>query len=705
MNKVFLDDLPRKIFGKNERIDWKNSVGYKNIKFVYNNLEGEIDIIGYENKQLLHILYNNSIYKISTGNFSKCKLGGLLKIQTKDYKYNVNDIIITKNGKIKLLETIRIPSGKFTQKGYKYECLIDGNIDEISESNINKGGGCNVCYNRKVLVGYNDIATTDFWMVEYMVNKEDAYKYTYGSGENILFKCKFCNKEKLIKICEFHDRGMCCSNCGDGISYGNKFIRNFLNQLEEEYISEYSPDWAFVEHNNSKLNGNKIYDNYLIDYNEIWEVHGIQHYEESFKRIKNKKVRTLEEEQENDKIKFELAKNNGLKYIEIDARKSNIDWIKNSLLNISELQRYDLSLIDWNKCHEFACSSLVKVACDYWNSRIKNLLDIVKLMKLSSVSIRKYLKQGAKLGWCDYDPKEEMRKNGKLNGSKRAIPIVQLSLNGEYIAEFKSAYEVENILNLNSASISFCCRKAGSSVYDCMWMYKEVYESNKNYIKPYKKKYRSRKLIVQLTLENEFIKEWNGIDYTSQELNINKTEIINCCKNKPHCLTAGGFRWMYKHDYYNNSNNLKPLNKYESNTKSVVQLDLNNNFIKCWNSISEVGNNLNVPHNHISSCCKGKRKTVGGYIWMYKEDYYNNINNLKPLNKKVDTTAKSIIQLDMNYSYIKEWNSLYDANKNINISISNISLCCSGKRKSAGGFKWMYKEDYEAMLLEQKQTQ
>jgi hypothetical protein len=38
-----------------------------------------------------------------------------------------------------------------------------------------------------------------------------------------------------------------------------------------------------------------------------------------------------------------------------------------------------------------------------------------------------------------------------------------------------------------------------------------------------------------------------------------------------------------------------------------------------------------------------------------------------------------------------EWDSAAEANRVINVSKAKISECCLGKRKSAGGFIWKFK--------------
>lgn len=87
MRKVFLDDLPR----RGKLIDWKSSVGCK-VKFIYDDIEGEVLIYGYKfkNKLLLNYL-NNSLYEISTINFKNCKIQGLLKEEILRPKYDENN--------------------------------------------------------------------------------------------------------------------------------------------------------------------------------------------------------------------------------------------------------------------------------------------------------------------------------------------------------------------------------------------------------------------------------------------------------------------------------------------------------------------------------------------------------------------------------------------------------------------------------------
>ena len=51
-----------------------------------------------------------------------------------------------------------------------------------------------------------------------------------------------------------------------------------------------------------------------------------------------------------------------------------------------------------------------------------------------------------------------------------------------------------------------------------------------------------------------------------------------------------------------------------SNSKNINQYNLEGNFIKSWNSITEA---KKIIKGDINACCSGKQKTAGGFIWKF----------------------------------------------------------------------------------------
>ena len=62
--------------------------------------------------------------------------------------------------------------------------------------------------------------------------------------------------------------------------------------------------------------------------------------------------------------------------------------------------------------------------------------------------------------------------------------------------------------------------------------------------------------------------------------------------------------------------------------------------------------------------------------------------------------GRPIVQLNLNYQIIAEYPAICQASKVTGVNDSQIIRCCQRKprHKTAGGFIWMYKEDYEKQL-------
>lgn len=298
---------------------------------------------------------------------------------------------------------------------------------------------------------------------------ERGYQLSQGSHSREDFICPDCSfeiKGKLIP--NIINYGLSCPRCSDGNSYPEKFMASLLNQLKVDFETQKIFNWL----------KKRRYDFYIPTQNYIIETHGNQHFGKGFRDLGGK---LLEEEQENDKLKSEFAMANGIeKYIVVDCARSEFLYIKNSIKNSELSEIYDLSIVDWLKCHEYACSTLVKVACDLWNNG-NDVKQICKIMKIKSgTTVRKYLKNGTELGWSDYDSRKVMRSVGKMQTKNKRRPVVRLSLDGEYVDEFKSKTYASKCLSIYLFGISEVCAGKRESVKDYKFMYKEDYEKQIN---------------------------------------------------------------------------------------------------------------------------------------------------------------------------------------------------------------------------------
>jgi len=148
----------------------------------------------------------------------------------------------------------------------------------------------------------------------------------------------------------------------------------------------------------------------------------------------------------------------------------------------------------------------------------------------------------------DYNKnKENILKYSCNTGKYNQKPIVQLSLNGNFITSFKSITEASLIDEKFSVyEISACCRKVKKSHKGYMWIFKNEYD--KGIIPTYKIVNDCKpKQIVQLTKSNEYINKFNSIVEASKKLNLRPSDITRNCKHKG--KSVGGYVFMYKKEY------------------------------------------------------------------------------------------------------------------------------------------------------------
>lgn len=133
------------------------------------------------------------------------------------------------------------------------------------------------------------------------------------------------------------------------------------------------------------------------------------------------------------------------------------------------------------------------------------------------------------------------------------------------------------------------------------------------------------------------------------------------------------------------------IRKRDSKATSVLQYDVNGNFIKEWPSMIDAQDTLKVYH--IGLVCRGKRKSAGGYIWKFK-DMNESFEKIEPSHEIADGNSVSckILQYDLEGNFIQEFNSIEEASETTDTNKTSIVLCMQGKHKQANNYIWKYKE-------------
>lgn len=167
----------------------------------------------------------------------------------------------------------------------------------------------------------------------------------------------------------------------------------------------------------------------------------------------------------------------------------------------------------------------------------------------------------------------------------------------------KSDEEIEDIRKRQSETLKNNCKVSG--------------ENNPNYGKAMSEEQKEK---ISNTLKELYENKENHPMYNKHHTEETKRKISDSKKGK--CYGD-------KHPMYGKHHTDEARQKIsESQTgannhraKKVDQYDLNGNFIKTWDYVKQAGNELQICYQSISSCCRGKSKSAGGFLWRYhKED-------------------------------------------------------------------------------------
>lgn len=297
---------------------------------------------------------------------------------------------------------------RYSRKQCFFKCVADDKHPDYSLACTDFIGRerCPICTGHRVIADVNSVAAIYPEYVCCFENQDDAFRYTVGSGVKVGFVCPDCKYHYPRAIRYAVEHNFSCPHCGDGKSYPEKYVTEFLTQIRQIHGVHFTPEKTFswsVDENNKRKK--KVYD-FCIDVENVIliEVHGKQHFLHGFDCFGG---RTSEEEYQNDMLKFNLAINNGIqkdRYVVLDCRESKSNWIKQSIMNskLPHLLRFEESDIDWDKCGTAATSNLVKKVCELWNSGIQNLKEISRRVGVSHSSVFNYVHLGDELGIIDY---------------------------------------------------------------------------------------------------------------------------------------------------------------------------------------------------------------------------------------------------------------------------------------------------------------
>lgn len=118
-------------------------------------------------------------------------------------------------------------------------------------------------------------------------------------------------------------------------------------------------------------------------------------------------------------------------------------------------------------------------------------------------------------------------------------PVNKYSIDGKFIERYISINKAKELNGYKRENISLCCCHKRNQSNGFIWRYDGDLDVS------YNKKTNARP-VVQLSTEDDLIREYKSMEEALLLTGINKPDICYCCKGKIN--TAGGYKWKYKED-------------------------------------------------------------------------------------------------------------------------------------------------------------
>lgn len=154
---------------------------------------------------------------------------------------------------------------------------------------------------------------------------------------------------------------------------------------------------------------------------------------------------------------------------------------------------------------------------------------------------------------------------------------------------------------------------------------KPILNNKGYYVYGLRKNNKLKILLLHRLIGEHFLNNENNYSCINH---IDGDKLNNCINNLEWCtykhnikeafrlgLNTYTFKKNFKHDYWKGK-----YGKEHNCSKPVKQYDLEENFIKEWESIMQASKETKVKYYSISNNCRGKQRSAGGFIWKFKED-------------------------------------------------------------------------------------
>ena len=265
------------------------------------------------------------------------------------------------------------------------------------------------------------------------------------------------------------------------------------------------------------------------------------------------------------------------------------------------------------------------------------------------------------------------------------------------IKGFEGSYQVSTKGNVRSLD-RWVTEKTGIKkfIHGKMEVLHNQYKDGRGYYKvSLHKDGKEKKLLVHRLVAIAFIPNPNNLPE------------VNHIDEDKHNNDVNNLEWCTRLENIHHGTGLERCIK--SRCVPIVQLDMDGNFIREWQSFKEAEECGLFAMNAFQF----KTNIYHGYFWIKKNEYdnmnteqvkeyisfkINELNKNKTINNKktMERASKPVVQMDLDGNFIKQWKSATEA-KSFGFDDGGIRACARKELKTSQGYKWMELEDYNKL--------
>jgi len=268
----------------------------------------------------------------------------------------------------------------------------------------------------------------------------------------------------------------------------------------------------------------------------------------------------------------------------------------------------------------------------------------------------------------------EFRTGVLLKANKdRQIPVRQLDLDGNLIATYAGVSEVEKAIGFNHASIWNTCRGNTDKAYGYRWEYVDDELRHEAELRRDSRP-TGGTAIVQYSLDGTELARFKSLSEAERETGVPRDGISDCCCSGTEVY--GGYVWRFA-----------DASQTVTDKTAVIQFSKQGERIAEYKSLVEASAQTGVPRYLIRRCCRGVKKSAGGFKWEFLDS---------SMKDNPAIVRMGVIQLDLDGNEITRFASLTEAMSATGYDRHRISECCQGRRESYRNYRWRYAEQAES---------